>query len=212
MALHTIQQGEHITRIALDHGFTDPAVIWDHAQNKALKDLRKNPNVLAPGDKLFIPDKSLRTEERPTENSHKFRLHTRGLRLVVTIHKPDHSPLKDTPIVLEVEGTRRELKTDTHGRINEYVPAHAESARLKYKEDPALPETVVDLKIGHLDPADTPAGQRARLHNLGYDTGDPDNPADLKTAVEEFQLEFGLKVDGIIGPKTINALIKAHGC
>ncbi|MFN0130957.1 MAG: peptidoglycan-binding protein [Phycisphaerales bacterium] len=212
MSIHTIQQGEHLTRIAVDHGFTHIDPIWDHADNKALRDKRKNPNVLAPGDKLFIPERELRTEERPTEQRHKFRLHLRGVRLIVVLLKADHAPLANTALVLEIEGSRRELKTDADGRFIEWIPTHAASGRLKYKETPDAPETVLDIKIGHLDPPDIPAGQRARLANLGYDPGDADNLADLKSAIEEFQLDYALKVDGVIGPKTIDALTKAHGC
>src|SRR3979490_2695044 len=69
---YKIKQGEHVSRIAKQFGFADYRTIWDHPNNAALKDLRKNPNVLAPGDQLFIPDKQLRKESRPTGATHRF--------------------------------------------------------------------------------------------------------------------------------------------
>lgn len=48
------------------------------------------------------------------------------------------------------------------------------------------------------------SGQSGRLTNLGYFSGDVNQPepADFKSAVEEFQCDHGLAVDGICGPIT----------
>jgi hypothetical protein len=71
--------------------------------------------------------------------------------------------------------------------------------------------------VGHLDPVDTPTGQKARLNNLGYFAGSlaKEDEALFKSAVEEFQLERmggGAAVDGKCGPKTQAKLKEAHGC
>jgi hypothetical protein len=73
------------------------------------------------------------------------------------------------------------------------------------------------LKIGHLDPVDLPSGQRARLNNLGIyagEMGDADSEDGqmlLRSAVEEFQCDQGLTVDGICGPKTQARLAEVYG-
>ena len=46
--LHTVVQGEHLSRIAKQYGFTDYRVIWEHRRNAALRG-KRNPNVLFPG-------------------------------------------------------------------------------------------------------------------------------------------------------------------
>ena len=51
---HIVRQGEHLSQIALNYGFRDYKIIWDHPDNAALKKLRKSPNVLMPGDTLRI--------------------------------------------------------------------------------------------------------------------------------------------------------------
>ena len=57
------------------------------------------------------------------------------------------------------------------------------------------------------------SGQAARLTNLGYLMNTEDSPdAELLSAVEEFQCDEELAVDGISGPKTQNQLVKVHGC
>ena len=63
-SVHTVVQGEHLSGIANKYGFTSYKTIWDHAQNAELKKKRQNPNVIFPGDELFIPDKGQKEESR----------------------------------------------------------------------------------------------------------------------------------------------------
>ncbi len=63
MPTHTVKQGEHISRITEQYRFFDYHTIWDHANNSALKQKRQNPNVLLPGDQLFIPESLLRDSD-----------------------------------------------------------------------------------------------------------------------------------------------------
>jgi len=70
------------------------------------------------------------------------------------------------------------------------------------------------LRVGHLDPVEETSGQIARLRNLGYYRG-PADGSDLKlmrAAIEEFQCEHGLTVDGVCGPQTQSKLREVHGC
>ena len=48
----------------------------------------------------------------------------------------------------------------------------------------------------------------------GYDAGDPDHPDDdrFESAVEEFQCDSNLTVDGQCGPQTQAKLKDVHGC
>jgi N-acetylmuramoyl-L-alanine amidase len=48
--------------------------LWNHPQNANLKNTRKDPNVLFPGDFVFIPEKTLRLENCVTDKCHKFVL------------------------------------------------------------------------------------------------------------------------------------------
>ena len=72
----------------------------------------------------------------------------------------------------------------------------------------------VPVQIGCLDPIDEPSGQLIRLANLGYyrlDGTDIDQ-SEFVSAVEEFQCEQGLTVDGICGPATQAKLKQVYGC
>ncbi|MEJ7714115.1 MAG: peptidoglycan-binding domain-containing protein [Pyrinomonadaceae bacterium] len=70
------------------------------------------------------------------------------------------------------------------------------------------------IKIGYLDPVEEVSGQLARLINLGYYRGPSERQgnAELLSAIEEFQCENNLTVDGKCGPKTQAKLKEIHGC
>ena len=90
---HIVRQGEHLSGIAAEYGYTDYRSIWNHPDNAELKRKRRNPNVLHPGDRLFIPDKELRLEPGQTEQRHRFRLKGQGLRLRVVARDAENQPI-----------------------------------------------------------------------------------------------------------------------
>jgi N-acetylmuramoyl-L-alanine amidase len=55
MPYYTVKQGEHLSRLAKQFGFSDYSTIWDHPENAELKRKRNNPNVLYPGDTCSFP-------------------------------------------------------------------------------------------------------------------------------------------------------------
>lgn len=205
---YKIKQGEHLSRIAQQFGFADYRTIWEHPNNAKLKALRQNPNVLAPGDELFVPDKQLKIEARPTGAKHRFTAPVQPLVLRVVVKNLDDQPVANTPCKLQVEGQTFELKTDGQGKIEKEIPKNAESGKL------TVGDQEFPVKIGHLDPVDLVSGFRARLNNLGYNAGDSDDPDDaqLRSAIEEFQCDQHLGVDGNCGQQTQKKLKEVHGC
>lgn len=205
---HTVQQGEHLSRIAEKYGFHNYLTIWDRPENKDLKEKRVNPNVLAPGDRLFIPDKQTKREHRPTGSKHRFKITEAKLMLRLAVRNLDSKPVANTPCQLIVEGTTFQLTTDGNGKIEQLIPATAETGNL------IIGDLQVPIKIGHLDPVDQLAGYRARLNNLGYDAGDADdvNDPQLRSAIEEFQCDHDLSVNGDCDGATQSKLKEIHGC
>src|SRR5579864_5909977 len=130
MASHTVQQCEHITRIARKYGFRDYHTVWDDPANADLKKERPSPNVLFPGDSLFIPDKQEKTVERPTGALHTFQVAGRRLQLRIVLQDYDNLPLANQACVLEVEGEAHNLQSDGNGLIETDIPADAEAGKL----------------------------------------------------------------------------------
>jgi hypothetical protein len=206
---HTVAQGEHLSRIAFNYGFTDYKKIWNDPANADLQQLRKDPNVLYPGDELVIPDKETREETRPTEALHKFKLHLSTLNLRLVLKDFENKPIAKAKCRLDVEASSDDLTTGGDGKIERIILPVDENGRLVVAEK----EIDLPIRIGHLDPADTPTGQKGRLNNLGYDAGPLEVEDDLRfrSAVEEFQCDNKLTVDGVIGPQTQGKLKDVHG-
>lgn len=214
MPFHTVKQGEHLSGIAAKRGLSDIDAIWGHPENAQLRQQRENPNVLLPGDKVFVPDRIPGSETAATEQRHRFRLHGPRLELRLRLLDFDNQPLADTECRLVVGDHAEELTTDGDGRIACRIPRSAEQASLLFKDPLVQFDLSTVIKIGHLDPIDEASGQQARLANLGYfcrrDDGRDDERFDH--AVQEFQCDHGLTVTGECGPKTQAKLEEVYGC
>jgi Putative peptidoglycan binding domain/LysM domain len=206
--IYTVKQGDHLSQIAFQHGFRNFRTIWDDPANADLKDLRRNPNVLMPGDMLVIPDKEERRELRPTGDQHVFVIPVPKLRLRIVFRNVNGDPLPNTDCELIVDGKKKMLKTGADGRIDEPLPVLAKGGAV------IVAGEEYQLKIGDLDPVEEESGQRARLANLGYylGSGSEIDEEELRSAIEEFQCDHDLFVDGVCGPKTQKKLLDVHGC
>ena len=213
---YIVQQGDYLSKIAKEFGFPDYRTIWDHPDNSELKSKRKNPNVLYPGDKLVIPDLKLREEDCALDRRHTFKMKEPELRLRLVLEDMYEKPIANAECLLAIEGAFRRITTDGQGKIDEPLRPGTTSATLIIHdaEQTHLNSVEIPIKIGHLDPLEELSGQRARLKNLGYFPGKADDENDpvFVTAVERFQAEHGLTVDGICGPKTQGKLKDVHGC
>src|SRR4051794_31646983 len=114
---HMVQQGEHLSGIARQYGFRTYEVIWNHANNSQLRQKRVNPNVLYPGDVLFIPDKAQKTLEIATTAVHVFKVPIPKLKLRVVVRDRAGKPVPNTDCELEIEGENHKLKTDANGLV-----------------------------------------------------------------------------------------------
>lgn len=213
---YTVQQGDYVSKIAAERGLSDFKKIWDHAQNQQLKQSRQSPNILAPGDILFIPDKEIRTEARSTDSLHPFVLSGNPLKVRIILKDMADKPVAGKTCELKVAGSPdvQPLNTDSQGMVEREIQPNAGTGKLKLKDEGRPIDLDTDILIGHLDPIDKITGWKGRLNNLGYDAGEvnAEETLQLKSAIEEFQCDNKLTVDAICGPITQAKLKQVHGC
>lgn len=212
---YTAQQGDYVSKIAKDNGFTDYTIIWNHPNNADLKNKRANPNVLMPGDEIFIPDMEQKQESGATDKRHTFQVKKDTLKLRLVLEDIYEKPIAGAQCALLVDGRVYQLTTDGNGKLEQEIPLDAKEGVLTIRGDQTpFANEVIPIKIGHLDPVDEISGQVARFNNLGYSAGPLDGSDEdaFNSAVEEFQCDHGLKVDGICGTQTQNKLKQVHGC
>jgi hypothetical protein len=214
----TIEPGDHLPALADEAGFSDWHTIWDAPENADLRARRKEPGLLAPGDRVFIPDKQpgdgVKVQSGTTAT---FRIKVSLAKLRVVVCGFDGKPFADTACTVTVDGARRTLTTGGDGLVELDLAPDAREATL---EANAMSWT---LKIGHLAPVDADPGLWARLRNLGYlvdeDSEEPEPPPDappdpelLAFAIELFQRDHGLPIDGSDTTSVTDKLKDAYGC
>lgn len=203
---YKVKQGDCVFSIAFEHGFF-AETIWNHPQNAELKKKREDPNVLMPGDSVFVPDKRLKEVSEPTDQLHKFRCKNTPKLLRVQLVYVD-TPLKNVKFKLDVDGRESEGKTDSEGWLKQSISPNAKTAKL------TLPDgTEFELKLGTLDPVDEITGLQGRLQALGLYEGalDGQMSEETKKALKIFQLTNDLEVTGEADDKTRKALIEMTG-
>jgi hypothetical protein len=211
---YIVEQGDYLSKIASEHGFSDWRTIWHDPENAALKKKRGNPSVLFPGDVLVIPEREAKQEAAATDHRHTFVAERAPLALRLVLQDLDFKPLAKEKCTLEVDGREFELTTGSDGLVEQPISSTARTARLKVLKTRSVAATEVAIQLGHLDPLDTVTGQKARLKNLGYFGGalTDDDELLFRGAVEEFQCDHALTVDGKCGPKTQAKLGEVYGC
>jgi hypothetical protein len=207
MSSYRVQQGDCLSNLAKRNGM-DWKTIWDHPNNAKLREKRKDPNVLLPGDMLFIPDREPRWEKAPTGARHVFSVKPPKAKVRLRI-KDEGKPVAGAAYTVTVDG--QEIKrgtTDGGGLIEVEVDADAQRAHVEMPEQGKL----YVLKLGHLDPITETRGLQARLRQLGFYMGEVDGEYGEVTelAVWGFQMQQGLEATGQADDATRAALEKAY--
>jgi hypothetical protein len=114
-AEHVVKDGEYLSLIAADYGFATYKSIYDHPNNADFKAKRKNPNVLFPGDVVFIPDWETKAVTGATEKRHCFQLCASPVKLRIIVKDENDEPIANATFSLTVEGNTCTVKTDGNG-------------------------------------------------------------------------------------------------
>jgi hypothetical protein len=207
MPAYSVQQGDCISSIAFQFGL-HPDTLWKHPQNADLKTRRRDPNVLFPGDTVFVPDKTLRQEDAGTDQKHSYVLKGVPLKLKVRFLR-NGKPLANQKYTLAIDGVVSNGTTDGDGNLECPLSPKAQSGTVTF---PDLDEQHA-LNLGHLDPVDEVSGVQARLSNLGFMGGEPSGQLDdaTRNAIAAFQTSRNVPSTGELDQPTKDALKSCFG-
>jgi N-acetylmuramoyl-L-alanine amidase len=199
---YTIKQGDCCA--SLEHEFGIPwKSIWNHASNTTLKQKRKTPDVLFPGDEIFIPETRLKEEPCATEKLHKFKKKVENVWLRLRLLEEDE-PRRNLKYTLKIGDKEIKGTTDGNGKLEHKISPAPREAWVITETD------IYHLTLGGLDPTEEDSGVEQRLTNLGF-LGNEKSPAIIEAAVKEFQDKNGLEQTGEVNDATRSKLLEKHG-
>jgi len=204
---YTVQQGDCISSIAFENGFS-PDTLWNDPENKTLKQNRKDPNVLLPGDIVSIRDKEQRDQSCASEQCHRFKRKGVPEKLRMQFMDQEDHPRANVDYQLEIDGVLSENKTDKDGKVEIWIPPNAKEGTITFPDSGEKYE----LQLGVLDPITETTGVQARLNNLGFYFGPIDGTMNHETieAIKQFQAENDIDFTGEPNEQTRNALNKSY--
>ena len=211
MPVHTVAQGECVSSIADKVGFCWET-IWEHERNRAIRQKRRNPNALKPGDELFIPDPRRREESCSTTQRHTFRLKGVPVRFKLRVLNEQGEPRAGVPYKLDIDGKLTQGNLPEDGNLSEIIKPNAKKAKLTLTPPDGIQENY-EFQLGYMTPVNDISGAKARLKNLGYYKGSITATMDGESAeaLRQFQERAGLPMTGEVDEATQAALEQGHG-
>ncbi|MGD2064237.1 MAG: peptidoglycan-binding protein [Nitrospirota bacterium] len=201
---YVVKDGDCLHSIAFHHGFL-METLWNLPENRELRQRRRDPSVLLPGDRVAIPAPRQRFETVATEQRHRFvrKGVPATLRLVV---EHDDRPIADAPYHLTIDGIPFSGETDEQGLLELDIPPDARSGSLE------IDGLTYELSFGMVEPEDEDKGAQVRLANLGFYEGAIDGVVGPLTrrALADFQARVGLEQTSELDDETLRLLLHRH--
>lgn len=197
---------DSILSIAKDNGFWW-STVWNHPNNAQLKSLRKTPEVLQEGDKVYVPKAEPKKESKPNEAYHKFKLKGEQAKFKIKLMMMDEARANED-YTLVIDGNIKTGKTDGNGMIETDIANNAKGGSLILQGG----KETLPIKIGRLDPDDSVQGVRQRLASLGHSPETDSSPADAMPAdtLKLFQEKYKLTVSGLLDAATKSKIKELH--
>lgn len=209
---YSVKEGDCISSIAYEHALF-PDTIWNDSKNSEIKNKRKNPNALLPGDVIYIRDKEEKEESCPSDQKHSFRRKGVPAKLKTQILIGE-LPCENEEYVIDIDGALSRGKTDADGNIEITIPPNAKRGRI------IISDEEFELTLGTIDPIEEKQGVIQRLENLGfYEVDEEEEMADKDAededpyveAIKRFQESVGLEPTGEADQQTLDRLVETHG-
>lgn len=205
---HVVKEGECVSSIAMDTGHFWQT-IWEDSGNREVRQVRRDPNVLLPGDRLVIPEKRRKDETGQTEQRHRFVRRGSPEILQVRFEDEEKAPYMNQPYTIQIDGVSRDGWTDGDGAVRESIPPNARSVKIRFTE---LDEEY-EFGLGRLEPIESLKGVQAGLRNLGFLRGSATGKLDPPTvaAIRRYQKTHDLAIQtGELYDATRQHILEAH--
>jgi nucleoid-associated protein YgaU len=92
---YTVRRGDTLSHIADEHGLASWRQIYDAPENEEFRRTHPDPDLIYPGDRVFVPDPNQKTETVPTTDRTRFRVTGSGVRLRFIFDNGDDNPNND---------------------------------------------------------------------------------------------------------------------
>jgi len=213
---YVVKAGDYLAKIAHEHGFAIFDV-WNHPLNAELKQKRGSPDILYPGDVLYIPvevAEALLPMALQAVNQYTATVPGVTVNLRFVFGAYGDAPLADEKC--EIRGLPGDgpatYTTDGDGKLSVVVPPTVRAFEVRFVEK----GIAYPIRIGEMDPIDEPLGVTKRLANLGflsselgYSSGCPEDAR--VRAIKAFQCQQKIPSTGVADEETRAALVRAHG-
>jgi hypothetical protein len=207
MLPYVIRQGDYLKKLAFVHGF-DADEVWDDPKNAELKRLRKDPDILAPGDVVHLP--AAKKEGLPLQKGAANAYQVKVPRRETTLRFAGPlGPYANEAFTVEGLGEPISGTTDAEGSLTLSIPVAAAEVQVRFDRR----RKVFRLHVGHMDPISEPSGVQARLAQIGLYHGPLNGQLDEDTlsALAVFQEKQGLPVTREPDEATLKALQEQYG-
>ncbi len=205
---YVVQDDDCMSSISEDSGhFWD--TLWNHPDNAELKDTRKDPNVLMPGDKVTIPPITPKSVSKATGATYRFRRKGVPAKLHLRLMKQGE-PRANESYRVDIDGKLTKGVTDAEGYVDIYIPCKAKSGKLWI--GPPEDEKMYVLQLGKTMPVERVLGVKQRLKNIGYRCGSLDDEITdaYRDGIRAFQKAQKLPVTGEADDATRQKLVEVH--
>lgn len=206
MKPYVVIQGDHLAKIAFNLG-VDPDETWNHPHNTELR-ARREPNLLAPGDILYVPTSRRQGLAFSQGATNRYRATVTLAPLRIAFQAAGKA-IADEPFEVRGLGSPLTGTTDGAGVLCIEVPVHVREIDIHFTRL----DLVFPVLIGDMDPVDELSGIRKRLEQLGYYRGFETIETDVRDrlAIESFQRRSGIEPTGKFDEATKKALVDVYG-
>jgi hypothetical protein len=210
----TVSLGDCIGSLARQSGFPDHTKIYDDGANATLKADRPNPNVLAEGDVVSVPDLVVKQAAAAADAKHGFKAKLPAALLRVVVQDDAGTAIAGKKYKLTVGAAVFEGKTAADGKIEHPIAPDAKAGTLElwFKEGAGIDGLKIDLELGSLEHESKDRACQARLLNLGFDCGGTGGTVDdaTKAALRGFQKQASIPINGNLDAATRDKLRVLH--